>query len=237
MRAPWLLDRSGARWAGRNDAPSAPQFPRGRAPTQVLPSSPREHEGDDAGLGWRRADDGQARNLRIARQWRSPAARARRPPRARCPRLSSQSSAAPSPTASAMLPVPASKRAGAGWYVVRLEGHVLDHVAAALPRLHGVEHLAACRRARRYRLARRSCARKTRRNRCPVAMLTGKWATACAPSTRVRRPTAWAMATICCAGVMVPRAFDTWVRATNLVRGHSSLAYASSITSPRSLTG
>ncbi len=46
--------------------------------------------------------------------------------------------------------------------------------------------------------------------------------TDCAPSTSTLAPAACASATMVSTGVMVPRAFDTWVMATSLVRLLSS---------------
>ena len=161
---------------------------------------------------------------------------ARRCSRGRCARRSR--CAAPSPTASAMLPVPASKRCGAPWNSVRSKVTSLDHVAAALPGRQAVEQILL---AVEHADARRGEHLVPREHEeVGVELLhvdphvrDRLRAVDAAPSRRrgaPSRPSAFA-------GVTVPSAFETCGNATSLVRALSSLPYSSSSTWPRSSTG
>ena len=65
----------------------------------------------------------------------------------------------------------------------------------------------------------------------------GMWGVDCAPSTKTGTPCAWAIAIICSTGLTVPKALETCVTATNLVRGPRRAANCSRINSPASLIG
>ncbi|MCY1307934.1 hypothetical protein D9M69_225550 [compost metagenome] len=81
------------------------------------------------------------------------------------------------------------------------------------------------------------CPENTRKSASSACTLVRRCGTDCAPSTSTRAPTPWARAMISATGVMVPRALETWVTDTSLVRGQSSLAYSSRMICPLSSTG
>jgi hypothetical protein len=67
---------------------------------------------------------------------------------------------------------------------------------------------------------------KTKKSASSACTSLGAWDTDCAQSTSTRAPWRCAVATIACAGVMVPSAFETCGSATSFVRGPRSFSYS-----------
>src|ERR1700722_3864479 len=103
-----------------------------------------------------------------------------------------------------------------------IKSHIFDHVAATLPGRHlvqeiffAIQHADAGRR-------KHLMAREDIEIGIQSLHVYGHMRTACAPSSKTRAPAAWAASIICFAGVMVPNALETWVKANNFVLGLSS---------------
>ena len=224
-RAPRIPPRAAAGSAGRSDAPRARQCRPVQCAADFLGVEPVDHERNHPGFFRRGAEQAQPGN------W--PAAGA-----VAC--SSSSCSCAAIASRPILLDIVQCRAqadgigdiAGAGlearWRPVVLgvlEGHVGDHVAAALPGRRFLQHVAAAvhgadagRAEHLVAGEHEPVAAERLHVRCACAE------TDCAPSSSTRAPYRCAMSIIWCDGVIVPRALETWVKATSFVRRPEQLA-------------
>ena len=145
--------------------------------------------------------------------------------------------AAPRPTASAMLPVPASNLLGMGWNTV------FSKVTSAImlpPPCQGGMSSSTSRlpHTTPMPVGPKTLWPENTKKSAPMSCTSTRMCEMdCAPSTSALAPARCARATISLTGTTVPSAFDTCVTATILVRSFRSFWYSSSSTWPESSTG